>query len=118
MRLIEGVKIRQIAGQAVLMPAGKAVRYLRRTVVLNKEGAFFAGLMQEDFTRDDLIKAGLEKYSVSEAVLREDIQRLVDELIKLGFVQTEGFACGVADAPKNAELPPTPVFPKTEQGGE
>ena len=81
MRLVEGLKTRQVAGQTVLLPIGETTRIVKQSVLLNKEAARLVGLMQAgEFTVDDIVSQGLTIYAVEEDVLRKDVEKIVGTL--------------------------------------
>lgn len=60
MRLIDGLKMRQVAGQTILFPVGKAVARVSQAAVLNSEAAEMVKMMTEDFTVDIIVQKALK----------------------------------------------------------
>lgn len=89
MRLQEGLKIRKVAGQTLLVPVGKTAKKIRQTAVLNKDAAYFVSLMVGEFTKEDIVKQCLEVYHVEEEVLRRDVDKIVDTMKKAGMILDE-----------------------------
>ncbi len=89
MKLIDGVKIRKVAGQTVLVPVGKTTKTIKQSMLLNPEGAFFLERMQEETSIDALVAEGLKEYDASEEVLRKDITALVNQLVEEGFIASD-----------------------------
>lgn len=85
-RLAEGLKMRTVAGETLLMPVGKAAASIHQTAILNKEAARLVGFMTGSFTVDDIVQKGLQVYDTEEAILRRDVEKLVDTLGKAGML--------------------------------
>lgn len=87
MRLEEGLKIRKVAGQTLLVPVGKTAAKIRQTAVLNKDAAFFVSLMVGEFTKEDIVRQCLEVYTnVDEEKLRSDVDKIVDAMKRSGMI--------------------------------
>ena len=88
MRLISGLKMRTVAGQTLLYPATpEASKKVYQTAVLNKEATQLVKWMAEDFTVDSIVEKGLTVYRVDEALLRKDVEKLVDTLCLAGTLE-------------------------------
>lgn len=85
-RLAEGLKMRTVAGETLLMPVGKAAASIHQTAILNKEAARLVGFMTGTFTVDDIVQKGLQVYDTEEVILRRDVEKLVDTLGKAGML--------------------------------
>lgn len=85
-RLSEGLKMRTIVGENLLMPVGKTAAKIHQTAVLNKEAAKLVSLMTGEFTIEDIVKRGMQIYKVEEEVLRKDVEKLVMTLGKAGML--------------------------------
>lgn len=98
MRLAEGLKVRKVAGQTLLVPIGKTAAKIQETAVLNKDAAYFVSLMVGDFTKEDIVKQCLETYNnVDEEVLRRDVYKIVDTMKAVGMIIDEN------DPPKSED---------------
>lgn len=87
MRLISGLKMRTVAGQTLLYPATpEASKKVYQPAVLNKEATQLVKWMAEDFTVDSIVEKGLTVYRVDEALLRKDVEKLVDTLCLAGML--------------------------------
>lgn len=91
MRLIDGLKMRQVAGQTILFPVGKAVARVSQAAVLNSEAAEMVKMMTEDFTVDIIVQKALKIFKAEENVLRKDIEKLVNTLERAGMLEGEEF---------------------------
>lgn len=89
MRLIDGIKMREVAGQTLMVPTGKAVSKVYQPAMLNSDAAELVKMMTEDFTVDTIVENGLKIFRVSEEVLRKDVENLVDQLALAGMLEGE-----------------------------
>lgn len=77
---------RDIAGDTVLVPCGKTVSESTGLFMLNELGGFLWDRLEGAETADDLLKAVLEEYEVSEAEARQDIAEFLDKLKSMGII--------------------------------
>ena len=77
---------RDIAGDTILVPVGKSVYDANGLFVLNELGAFLWDRLPGAESEDDLCKAVLEEYEVSEAQAAEDIREFLDKLRKMQII--------------------------------
>lgn len=112
-KLSEGLKMRKVAGQTMIVPIGSAVRTIGQTAVLNPEAAFLVSQMKEWFTPEEVVRKGLEVYDADEDKLRADVMELVETLFQSGMLieDTEdgrgkrGRASGIVRVPAGKDLP-------------
>lgn len=112
-KLSEGLKMRKVAGQTMIVPIGSAVRTIGQTAVLNPEAAFLVSQMKEWFTPEEVVRKGLEVYDADEDKLRADVMKLVETLFQSGMLieDTEdgrgkrGRASGIVRVPAGKDLP-------------
>lgn len=86
MRLREGIKVRKVAGQTILVPVGKTARYVKQTAVLNGTAAYMVSLMTGEFTSDDIVTKCLEVYKVEEERLRRDVNKVITVMKEAGMI--------------------------------
>lgn len=89
MRLIDGIRMRTVAGQTLLYPTGEAVKKVYQPAMLNREATVLVNMMKEDFTVDSIVEQGLRVFRVQEDVLRKDVEKLVDSLTLAGMLEGE-----------------------------
>ena len=77
---------REIAGDTILVPAGKTVYDSNGLFVLNEVGAFIWNHLASCDTEDDVVKALLEEYDVSIEQAENDVHEFFEKLRKLGIV--------------------------------
>lgn len=89
MRLVDGLRMKKVAGQTLLFPTAEAVSKVYQPAMLNKEATVLVNMMKEDFTVDTIVEQGLKIYRVEEEVLRKDVEKLVDNLMLAGMLEGE-----------------------------
>lgn len=77
---------RQIAGETILIPVGKTVYDSHGLFAMNELGAFLWDLLPDAQSEDDLVKAVLAEYEVSEDVACRDIAEFLDELRRMDII--------------------------------
>ncbi len=78
--------LRDIAGDLLLVPAGKAALDLNGMLTLNEVGGEIWRLLPEVRDEEELIARLLELYEVEEQELRKDVTEFLDSLRKLGIL--------------------------------
>lgn len=86
MKLKEGFVLRQVAGQAVVLPGGDALD-LNMMITLNDTGAFLWERLQEETDEDALTAALLAEYDVDGETARKAVRTFVEKLTENGFLQ-------------------------------
>ena len=89
MRLINGIRIKKIAGQTLMVPTGKAVSKVYQPAVLNSDAAVLVNMMTEDFTVNSIVAQGMNIFRVDEAILRKDVEHLINQLMLAGMLEGE-----------------------------
>ena len=78
--------LRDIAGDLLLVPAGKAALDLNGMLTLNEMGGEIWKLLSQVADEEELIQRLLEEYEVEEEELRRDVTEFLDSLKKLGIL--------------------------------
>ena len=78
--------LRQVAGEQVVVPVGKAVSAFTGMITLNDTGAFLWELLETNQTVEGLVSAVTEKYEIDGQTAKEDVQRFLDKLSSVGAV--------------------------------
>ena len=74
---------RDVAGDIVLVPVGKTVLDANGLFVMNELGAFIWDLLPEAETEEDICKAVLAEYEVSQEEAAKDIAEFLNTLRKM-----------------------------------
>ena len=77
---------RQIAGETILVPVGKTVYDSRGLFVMNELGSFLWDLLPGAAGEEDLVRAVLAEYEVTEDVARQDIREFLDKLQAMNII--------------------------------
>ncbi len=79
MRLKDGLILREVAGQYVIVPTGKRVREVTNIVYISASAAYLWDYMKDhEFEKDDLVKRVMEHYTgVTEEKAAEDIDKFL-----------------------------------------
>lgn len=84
MKLKDGLILREVAGQYVIVPTGKRVQEIRNIVYISSSAAFLWEYMREnEFEKEDLVAQIMEHYTgVTEEKASSDIDKFLDTLSK------------------------------------
>lgn len=82
MKLKDGLILREVAGQYVIVPTGKRVQEIRSIVYISSSAAFLWGFMKEnEFEKEDLVKRIMAHYTgVTEEKAASDIDKFIGTL--------------------------------------
>ena len=81
MKLKDGLVLREVAGQYVIVPTGKRVREVTNIVYISSSAAYLWEYMKDnEFEKSDLVERILEHYS---GVTREKAEKDIDKFIKI-----------------------------------
>ena len=77
---------REIAGDTILVPVGKTVYDSNGLFVLNELAAFIWDLLPNVETEEEILKAVLAEYEVSQEEAAKDIAEFMDKLKQLDII--------------------------------
>lgn len=82
MKLKDGLILREVAGQYVVVPTGKRVQEVTSIVYISSSGAYLWDYMKDhEFEKEDLVAKIMEHYSeVTEAQAAADIEKFLKTL--------------------------------------
>ncbi len=78
--------LREIAGDLLLVPAGKTALDFNGMITLNEMGGEIWNLLPQVADEEELISRLLEEYDVEESVLRKDVEAFLGELRALNIL--------------------------------
>lgn len=87
MKIKKGYLLREVAGNCVVVPAGKAALDFSGVITLNESGAFLWKLLEKDMTQEELLSAMLDEYEVGPDAARTDIADFLAKLEAAGLVE-------------------------------
>lgn len=80
MKLKDGLILREVAGQYVIVPTGKRVQEVTSIVYISSSGAFLWEYMKDhEFEREDLVRLILQEYT---GVTKEQAGKDIDKFLK------------------------------------
>ena len=85
----KGFVLRHVVGEYMLMPAGEDPADFSRCMLLNSVSAFVWEQLQSPRTRDGLLAALLERFSVDEATASADLDALLTQFRQMGLLEDE-----------------------------
>ena len=81
MRLKDGLILREVAGQFVIVPTGRRVKEVTSIVYISSSAAYLWDYMKdEEFEKEDLVNRVMERY---EGVTREKAAEDIGKFLKL-----------------------------------
>ena len=82
MKLKDGLILREVAGQYVIVPTGKRVREVTNIVYISSSAAYLWDYMKDhEFEKENLVKRIMEHYTgVTEEKASEDIDKFLNTL--------------------------------------
>ena len=78
--------LRQIGGEYILIPTGKAVSRVSGMITVSETSAFVWDLLAEEKTLEELISATTDTYEVPAPTAEADIRQLLAKLSTLGML--------------------------------
>ena len=85
MKIKDGFLLRQVAGQAVVLPTGGALD-LNMMITLNETGAFLWERLGTETDESALVAALLSEYDVDEATAAKSVAAFIQKLNDNGFL--------------------------------
>ena len=86
MRIDKEFILREIAGDYIIIPAGKTVLDFNGLITVNEVGVSLWNMLQNEVTFEELVQGILDEYDVEESVAREDVQEFLAALIEVGMI--------------------------------
>ncbi len=86
MKLKQNYALREIAGELLLVPVGKASLNFNQMLTLNEVGADIWKLIPEADSEEEIVTRLLQEYEVDPEVLRADVAEFIESVRKLGIL--------------------------------
>jgi hypothetical protein len=87
MKVKEDFLLREVAGCYVVVPVGKATVDFNGMLNLNETGAFLWKCLQQDTTREELVKSLLDVYETTPEVASKDVDIYIKKLEEAGLIE-------------------------------
>lgn len=81
--------LREVAGEAVLIPVGEAGAFENSVISLNETCSFLWRLFQEPRTAEEVIHEAGKEYSDPNGDMEQGIRDFIDEYVKYGLLKEE-----------------------------
>lgn len=86
MKVREDFILRKISDSYVVVPVGDAVVDFSGMVNLNESGALLFKELQKGAEEEDLVKALLDEYDVTEEIARADVKKFISKVKDAGII--------------------------------
>ena len=87
MKIKEGLILREVAGNYIVVAVGDAVKSFNGVINLNETGAFLWKNLAEGKEQNQLVEALLEEYEVDKEIAVADVKKFLDKLTEAGLVK-------------------------------
>lgn len=88
MKIKDNLKLREIAGESIVLLQGEKGSDMTRVLALNPSSRFlWEELKGRDFTLDDIVSLLCSHYDVDEARARDDARKWLDQLADLNVTE-------------------------------
>lgn len=78
--------LRQIAGDYVIVPAGRTTLDFNGLITVNEQGAFLWQQLAQERSEDQLVDAMLEEYEIDRATVQKDVAEFIGILRQRGML--------------------------------
>lgn len=89
MKINENFVIRQIADEYIIVPIGETVLNFNGMITVNEIGRFIWEQLQEDLTKEEVLKRIIGEYEVDEQTASTDLDEFLVRLQEGGLLQQE-----------------------------
>lgn len=86
MKVSKNYILRNIADEHLLLPVGEAALTTKGLIALSESGCLLYEKLQEDCSREDLVRALCSEYEVTEAVAGADVDSFLDQMRQLNML--------------------------------
>lgn len=87
MKIKEEFVLREIAGDYIVIPTGKAVLEFNGLISVNEVGASIWKLLQKETDFEEIVRAVLGEYETDRETAEKDIRGFLDDLDKNGILE-------------------------------
>lgn len=87
MKINENYIMKNIAGEVVIVPTGKAAQYFNGLISTNEVAAFIWKNMESVDTPEEMVKKVLDEFEVDEETARTDVLGFLNDLKTVGMIE-------------------------------
>lgn len=84
----DSIVLREIGGEFVLIPIHQTGLDMQNLYMLNKTAEAVWGYLEQPQTLTGLVNLIQKRFEGSEGHIRKDVELLLQELVKIGFIKT------------------------------
>ncbi len=84
MRVSKDFILREIAGEFMLVPVGKAATNFNGLITMNEIGDFLFRALEQEQSEEELVEKILQEYDVDRDTAQKDLQEFLQQLRELG----------------------------------
>lgn len=92
MRVSKDLILREVAGENILIPVGKAALKIHGMICLSESAAFLFGQLRQERSEAELIDAIIAQYDVDRDTAAGDVRDFLAQMRSLGILEKEGAA--------------------------
>lgn len=86
MKLKPGFVLRNVAGYNVVVPIGEAALDFNGMINLNESGAMLWKMLEDGTAEEDMVKAFLDEYDITEDVARADVAAFIKKMREASLI--------------------------------
>lgn len=87
MRVSKDLILREVAGEYILIPVGKAALEIHGMINLSESAVLLWKKLQEDCTEEELVQALLMEYDIDSETAAADVRELIEQMQKIGVIE-------------------------------
>ena len=87
MRVSKDLILREVAGEYILIPVGKAALEIHGMINLSESAVLLWKKLQEDCTEEELVQALLMEYDIDCETAAADVRELIEQMQKIGVLE-------------------------------
>lgn len=87
MRVSKDLILREVAGENILIPVGKAALKIHGMICLSESAAFLFRRLQEECSEGELVDAFLAEYDVDRDTAAGDVREFIEQMKSAGILE-------------------------------
>lgn len=87
MKASKDIILREVAGEYILIPVGKAASRIHGMIRLSESGHLLWNILQNDVTKEHLLESFMSEYDIDKDTAEADVNDFLDRLISFGLVE-------------------------------
>lgn len=87
MKIVKEFIVRKIAGEHVLVPTGSTAEEFNGMMTMTETAALIWENLEKVDSLEEMIDLVMQEYEVDQETAERDVTALVNELVRIGFIQ-------------------------------